>query len=205
MAFPFNLSPFFLPATPAPPLPAEAPQSPTVPKAEKEKLNTCLDFLKGKCSRGDQCRFVHPDLADFRSLFNEAEVCIIHVMTGLCKFGPRCNKLHPKRDAALIAAVNAVPPAHAGVADRLSASDSSSDHSRRGSDQHPHSPARTDLESEFATITPTRRSSGALCVVGDPQVDDMVKGGLLAILDDPASSFDRLFMAVLRDLNLISF
>jgi hypothetical protein len=61
----------------------------------------CLDFLKGKCGRrAPQCRYMHPDLSEFRQLCGlmssvaQAEICEVHAMTGQCKFGSRCNKFH---------------------------------------------------------------------------------------------------------------
>eukprot|EP00667_Euglena_gracilis_P019821 EG_transcript_21293 len=63
-------------------------------------LNVCLDYLKGKCTR-EQCRFVHPDLTAYQQLSEAVEaqagreICEVWAMTGQCKFGAKCNKLHP--------------------------------------------------------------------------------------------------------------
>eukprot|EP00667_Euglena_gracilis_P012189 EG_transcript_12502 len=63
-------------------------------------LNVCLDYLKGKCTR-EQCRFVHPDLTAYQQLSEAVEaqagreMCEVWAMTGQCKFGAKCNKLHP--------------------------------------------------------------------------------------------------------------
>eukprot|EP00667_Euglena_gracilis_P001913 EG_transcript_1914 len=60
----------------------------------------CLDFLKGRCSRA-QCRFLHPDLAQYEQLSGAVlaragrRVCEVWAMTGTCKFGAKCSRLHP--------------------------------------------------------------------------------------------------------------
>eukprot|EP00668_Euglena_longa_P010361 GGOE01012544.1.p2 GENE.GGOE01012544.1~~GGOE01012544.1.p2 ORF type:complete len:239 (-),score=85.86 GGOE01012544.1:644-1303(-) len=80
-----------------------APQA--VPKRGRKAkadagLSICLDYLKGKCTR-EQCRFVHPDLTAYQQLSEAVEaqagreMCEVWAMTGQCKFGSKCNKLHP--------------------------------------------------------------------------------------------------------------
>eukprot|EP00667_Euglena_gracilis_P013128 EG_transcript_13524 len=86
---------------PAPGPPAALPPRKRGRKAKADAgLNVCLDFLKGKCAR-DQCRFVHPDLTAYQQLSEAVEaqagreICEVWAMTGQCKFGAKCNKLHP--------------------------------------------------------------------------------------------------------------
>eukprot|EP00667_Euglena_gracilis_P034635 EG_transcript_60832 len=63
-------------------------------------IQVCLDFLKGRCTR-TQCKFHHPDLSEYQQLSDIVkaqagrQICKVWAMTGQCKFGVKCNKLHP--------------------------------------------------------------------------------------------------------------
>eukprot|EP00667_Euglena_gracilis_P008461 EG_transcript_8571 len=60
----------------------------------------CLDFLKGNCVR-QRCRFLHPDLTRYEQLSKAVRaqagrrLCEVWALTGKCKFGPKCSRLHP--------------------------------------------------------------------------------------------------------------
>eukprot|EP00667_Euglena_gracilis_P021668 EG_transcript_23849 len=81
----------------------------------------CLDYLKGKCTR-EQCRFVHPDLTAYQQLSEAVEaqagreICEVWAMTGQCKFGAKCNKLHPIVVSHTAGQAIAVPPAAHNIA-----------------------------------------------------------------------------------------
>eukprot|EP00668_Euglena_longa_P022958 GGOE01028617.1.p1 GENE.GGOE01028617.1~~GGOE01028617.1.p1 ORF type:complete len:261 (-),score=66.31 GGOE01028617.1:1486-2241(-) len=74
------------------PLPAKEPVDPSI--------RVCLDFLKGRCNRM-RCKFLHPDLFQYQQLSVAVhaqagrQICEVWAMTGQCKFGAKCNKLHP--------------------------------------------------------------------------------------------------------------
>ncbi|EER04547.1 hypothetical protein Pmar_PMAR024236, partial [Perkinsus marinus ATCC 50983] len=52
-------------------------------KTEEKSSELCRDFLHGRCSRGDKCRFAH-----------EAGVCRIWARQGTCKYGDKCKFAH---------------------------------------------------------------------------------------------------------------
>eukprot|EP00668_Euglena_longa_P008462 GGOE01010180.1.p2 GENE.GGOE01010180.1~~GGOE01010180.1.p2 ORF type:complete len:251 (-),score=51.93 GGOE01010180.1:1361-2083(-) len=74
------------------PLPTKEPVDPSI--------RVCLDFLKGRCNRM-RCKFLHPDLFQYQQLSGAVQaqagrqICEVWAMTGQCKFGAKCNKLHP--------------------------------------------------------------------------------------------------------------
>eukprot|EP00668_Euglena_longa_P027194 GGOE01034021.1.p1 GENE.GGOE01034021.1~~GGOE01034021.1.p1 ORF type:complete len:364 (+),score=27.06 GGOE01034021.1:41-1093(+) len=74
--------------------------SPSVHAAADMDVPICLDFLKGRCLR-KQCRFLHPDLSQYQQLSTAVHaqagrhVCEVWAMTGQCRFGAKCSKLHP--------------------------------------------------------------------------------------------------------------
>eukprot|EP00667_Euglena_gracilis_P031174 EG_transcript_44586 len=63
-------------------------------------IRVCLDFIKGRCTR-TRCRFHHPEMAEYQQLSGAVqaqagkEICEVWAMAGQCKFGSKCNKLHP--------------------------------------------------------------------------------------------------------------
>eukprot|EP00667_Euglena_gracilis_P010469 EG_transcript_10661 len=75
------------------------PSAPAAPLGDMD-VPICLDFLKGRCTR-TQCRFLHPDLSQYEQLSGAVHaragrrVCEVWAMTGQCKFGAKCNRLHP--------------------------------------------------------------------------------------------------------------
>eukprot|EP00667_Euglena_gracilis_P011108 EG_transcript_11334 len=77
-----------------------AKQPPPAREDKAENRRVCLDYLKGRCVRR-RCRFPHPDLSDYRQLSGAVQaqagrqVCEVWAMTGQCKFGGKCSKLHP--------------------------------------------------------------------------------------------------------------
>jgi len=63
-----------------------------------EQAAVCLDHLKGECTRRRwRCKFAHPDLSKFKLSDGHAQLCEVWVLTGACKFGRKCEKLHPPR------------------------------------------------------------------------------------------------------------
>jgi len=76
------------------PVPAPLPQKPK----DKQDLRMCLDFVMDKCKR-PQCKFPHPNLTELKRIATEwaekGPICPVFVMTGTCKFGPKCCKVHP--------------------------------------------------------------------------------------------------------------
>eukprot|EP00667_Euglena_gracilis_P024405 EG_transcript_28060 len=81
-----------------PPPPADGAAS--APPVADVDIPVCLDFLKGRCTRA-QCRFTHPDLRRYEQLSGALHatsgrhVCEVWAMTGTCKFGAKCSRLHP--------------------------------------------------------------------------------------------------------------
>eukprot|EP00667_Euglena_gracilis_P032135 EG_transcript_48444 len=72
--------------------PAKEPVDPSI--------RVCLDFLKGRCNRM-RCKFLHPDLSQYQQLSGAVQaqagrqICEVWAMTGQCKFGAKCSKVHP--------------------------------------------------------------------------------------------------------------
>eukprot|EP00667_Euglena_gracilis_P026838 EG_transcript_32696 len=81
-------------------LPGAKASKPPAREDKGDQPRVCLDYLKGRCVRR-RCRFAHPDLSDYRQLSGAVQaqagrqVCEVWAMTGQCKFGPKCSKLHP--------------------------------------------------------------------------------------------------------------
>eukprot|EP00667_Euglena_gracilis_P008371 EG_transcript_8476 len=63
-------------------------------------IRVCLDFIKGRCTR-PRCKFHHPEMAEYQQLSGAVQaqagkqICEVWAMAGTCKFGAKCNKLHP--------------------------------------------------------------------------------------------------------------
>eukprot|EP00668_Euglena_longa_P019482 GGOE01024238.1.p1 GENE.GGOE01024238.1~~GGOE01024238.1.p1 ORF type:complete len:252 (-),score=62.73 GGOE01024238.1:796-1518(-) len=63
-------------------------------------IRVCLDFIKGRCTRA-RCKFHHPEMSGYQQLSGAVQaqagkqICEVWAMAGQCKFGAKCNKLHP--------------------------------------------------------------------------------------------------------------
>eukprot|EP00667_Euglena_gracilis_P017425 EG_transcript_18373 len=83
---------------PTPTLSRAAPASAKEPV--DPSIRVCLDFLKGRCTR-TWCKFHHPDLSQYQQLSGAVQVqagrqvCEVWALTGQCKFGAKCSKVHP--------------------------------------------------------------------------------------------------------------
>eukprot|EP00668_Euglena_longa_P020500 GGOE01025496.1.p3 GENE.GGOE01025496.1~~GGOE01025496.1.p3 ORF type:complete len:271 (+),score=47.09 GGOE01025496.1:33-815(+) len=77
-------------------------------------IHVCLDFIKGRCTR-PRCKFHHPEMAGYQQLSGAVQaqagkqICEVWAMTGQCKFGTKCNKVHPIVIAQPTQAVMAIP------------------------------------------------------------------------------------------------
>eukprot|EP00668_Euglena_longa_P006271 GGOE01007450.1.p1 GENE.GGOE01007450.1~~GGOE01007450.1.p1 ORF type:complete len:224 (-),score=51.71 GGOE01007450.1:1391-2014(-) len=169
--------------------------------------NVCLDYLKGQCgAKRFQCKYQHPDLVGLHHQLDEVqsgaekEVCEVWALTGRCKFGSKCNKLHPATHQA--AATPANPEARKGKGD--------------GAEAQP-----VDAEIEFRAfadslltpfngvdIDPVDHSEAPVAaeeVSHDPDVMDLTgakDAGLEAVLENAAANFDRIFLDILSDLHI---
>eukprot|EP00667_Euglena_gracilis_P028259 EG_transcript_35883 len=85
-----------MPISGAAAMPAAAPSKPPV----DADIRVCLDFIKGRCTR-TRCRFYHPEMTGYQQVSNAVQasagrqICEVWAMAGTCKFGSKCNKLHP--------------------------------------------------------------------------------------------------------------
>lgn len=111
---------FFPDGSPVPnPYHAEATAT-AKPKAKtaSSSFSVCLDYLKGQCKRA-QCRYEHPDMTHLQNELGEQQgICEVYAMTGRCKFGSKCNKLHPgsrRRAGPTEPATHSVLPANATI------------------------------------------------------------------------------------------
>jgi len=182
--------------------------------------SVCLDYLKGECtSKRFHCRFLHPDLADLQLQCGSAgdgaaQVCEVWALTGRCKFGPNCKKLHLPRDSANIC--SQIPPPRTAPVDPQPSllevptsltTDSEEDFEAFASsllspftgvnvgdtDAEPRSP-----EGEKASSAASDLSDGS---VGSD--DPWPLPCLLAVLAQPRTRpFDRIFLDILGDLHL---
>eukprot|EP00667_Euglena_gracilis_P014793 EG_transcript_15341 len=81
------------------PIPATKAAAPVKAPVDAD-IRVCLDFLKGRCTR-PRCRFHHPEMAGYQQLSGAVQaqagkqICEVWAMAGQCKFGSKCNKLHP--------------------------------------------------------------------------------------------------------------
>jgi len=182
--------------------------------------SVCLDYLKGECTgKRFHCRFLHPDLADLQLQCGSptdgaAQVCEVWALTGRCKFGPNCKKLHLPRDSAKICSQTATLPTDPVA-------------------PHPLLPAlptslTTDSEEEFeafassllrpftgvnveCTDTEPRSPVGGSASSAASDLSDGSLGSddpwplpcLQALLAQPRTRpFDRIFLDILGDLHL---
>eukprot|EP00667_Euglena_gracilis_P011824 EG_transcript_12097 len=167
------------------------------PKAKSAKATVCLDYLKGKCTR-EQCRYPHPDLTLFQRLSDTAgeQVCEVWAATGLCKFGAKCNRLHPVFEPTPSDPVGAALPAPA-----------------LASPAGPTPPA--DPQAEFETFAQSLlksvdeagwQSDGERLPVGkDLSEKPLGPPTFLATRAFPAVlRFDTIFLDILNDLHLVA-
>eukprot|EP00668_Euglena_longa_P008465 GGOE01010183.1.p2 GENE.GGOE01010183.1~~GGOE01010183.1.p2 ORF type:complete len:336 (-),score=76.84 GGOE01010183.1:395-1402(-) len=96
----------------------------TVKEPVDADIRVCLDFIKGRCAR-KRCRFHHPEMSTYQQLSGALQVqagkqiCEVWAMAGQCKFGAKCNKLHPIVVNQLAPAAQLVQPAQLAMAPPL--------------------------------------------------------------------------------------
>jgi len=205
------------------------PVVPTVAQPERSSsvaIGVCLDYAMGTCTR-NHCKYPHPDptpLHRMREQYgHQGVVCEVYALTGHCRFGAKCTKMHPATDAPLeVPPQSPLPPTHVSSHPETVAQPNTSpsvptshvplrhtpdamadDQSK--SDQSPSEERRASLFDAFATDM--HRSMEKL--EGHPPVNCLPTPAPAAI---PApnqdkkvlpSDVDELFLDIIRDLREI--
>jgi len=66
--------------------------------SSRDAIGVCLDYAMGTCTR-NHCKYPHPDptpLHRMREQYgHQGVVCEVYALTGHCRFGAKCTKMHP--------------------------------------------------------------------------------------------------------------
>jgi hypothetical protein len=66
--------------------------------SSRDSIGVCLDYAAGTCTR-NHCKYPHPDptaLHWMRAQYgHQGVVCEVYALTGYCRFGANCTKMHP--------------------------------------------------------------------------------------------------------------
>jgi hypothetical protein len=179
-----------------------APEQQPKPKAKKGPA-VCLDYVRGQCVRPN-CKYPHPDLSVLQDLQGAEgkEPCEVFVLTGQCKFGAKCLKLHPAGKASLDTAASApapapspeVPAARSVIADHVAELEAGLEVEMEGFGDYILKSLESDGDWDTTGMKAVGQNGPATCEAGGRSLLRSVFG------------FDHIFMGLLRDINVgVSF